>query len=158
EATREVAAQDGVMERDQLGGEQPLEVPPERDLVELSARALERAPAERERLLAHAADEGGEPSQLGVRRQAAPELDLPSGRGPARAAEAGAPAPGLRRRFRELPGEAGGRGGGGVPRPRRHLGEPLAPLPRPLPEARLGGPPRPRPPPPPPPPPPRPPP
>src|SRR5262249_27723381 len=81
---------------------------------------------------------GGEPPELRVRRQAAAELDLPPGRRPTRAAEAGAPAPGLRRRLRQLPREAGSRGGKGIPRPRGHLAGPPAPPPPLLPEPRPG--------------------
>src|SRR5439155_8967048 len=86
EAPREVATQEGVMERRQLGRQEALEVSPERHLVDLLARTLEGTAAERERLLAHAADESGEPPELGVRREAAAELDLPSRPRPARAA------------------------------------------------------------------------
>src|SRR5439155_1153197 len=75
------------------------------------AGALEGTPAERERLLAHAADGGGELPELGVGGEPPAELDLPPRRGAAAGAEAGAPALGLLPRLLELSRDARGRDG-----------------------------------------------
>src|SRR5206468_5157923 len=100
QATREVAAQQRVVQRQQLGREEALEVAPQAHLEDLLAGALEGAPAEREGLLAHPADGGGELPELRVGGQAPAELDLPPRRGAAAGAEAGAPALGLLPRLR----------------------------------------------------------
>src|SRR5439155_157764 len=107
QAAREVVTQDGVVQRQQLGREEALEVAAEAHLEDLLAGALEGAPAERERLLAHAADDGGELAELRVGGEPPAELDLPPRRGAAAGAEASAPAPGLLPRLLELAREAG---------------------------------------------------
>src|SRR5439155_24540011 len=76
QAPREVVTQDGVVQRQQLGREEALERAADAHLEDLLAGALVAAPAERERLLAHAADDGGglaEP-RAGGDPPAAPQL------------------------------------------------------------------------------------
>src|SRR6266849_3405269 len=127
-----------MVERQQLGRQQALEVRPQAHLEDLLAGALEGAPAERERLLAHAADQRGEFPQLRVGGEAAAELDLPPRRGAAGGAEPGAPAPRLLARFVELAREARRRRGQRGAGARGHLAQALGDLLALLAEPRLG--------------------
>src|SRR5439155_12732604 len=138
QAAREVAAEQRVVQGQQLGREEALEVAPQAHLEDLLAGALEGAPAEREGVLAHPADGGGELPELRVGGQAPAELDLPPRRGAAAGAEAGAPALGLLPRLRELAREARGCDGQRGAGTRRHLAQTLGHLLALLPEPRLG--------------------
>src|SRR5439155_6162242 len=130
--------QERVVQRQQLGREEVLEVAPQAHLEDLLAGALEGTPAEREGLLAHAADGGGQLPELRVGGEAAAELDLPPRRGAAAGAEAGAPALGLLPCLAELAREARRRDGQRGAGARRHLAQALGHLPALLAQARLG--------------------
>src|SRR5438094_1047902 len=121
-------------ERQELGREKPLEVAAEAHVEHLFAHALERPLAERERLLAHAADHGGELPELRVGGEPPAELDLPARRRASTCAEAGAPGARLLARLPELARDAGGCRRECRPGACRHLAEPLRHVLRFLPE------------------------
>src|SRR5437773_5301111 len=130
-------------ERQELGREKPLEVAAEAHVEHLFAHALERPLAERERLLAHAADHGGELPELRVGGEPPAELDLPARRRASTRAEAGAPGARLLARLPELARAAGGCRRECCPGACRHLAEPRRPVLRRLPAPacpRLGRP------------------
>src|SRR5439155_13948793 len=138
QTTREVAPQQRMVQREQLGREQALQVGAELHLEDLLARALERAAAERERLLAHATDDGRELPELRVRRQPATELDLPPRGRASRPPETGSPALRLLGRLADLARHPRRRRWQRRARTCRHLSETLGDEPALLPEARLG--------------------
>src|SRR5947207_15700383 len=112
-------------ERQELGREKPLEVAAEAHVEHLLAHALERPLAERERLLAHAADHRGELPELRVGGEPPAELDLPARRRASPRAEAGAPGARLLARLPELARDAGGCRRAGCPGACGHPAEPL---------------------------------
>src|SRR6185295_4131940 len=75
---REVAAQQRVVQGEQLRRQQALEVAAELHLEHLLAGALERPPAQRQHLLAHASDQRRQLLQLGIGGESLTELDLAS--------------------------------------------------------------------------------
>src|SRR5262249_33996117 len=133
------AAQQRMVESEQLGRQEALQIAAEAHVEDLLARPLEAPAAERERLLAHATDERGELPELRVGCQSAAEFELPGGRASAGRPAARAPAARRLARLLELAGETRGGGGERSPRARGHLAETLLHLPRLLPQAGLGG-------------------
>jgi hypothetical protein len=80
EAAREVAAQDGMPEAEELRRQQPAQLGAEADRKHFRIGALEQSLAQGPRALAHAADQLRHAFELGVARQLMAELDLGAGR------------------------------------------------------------------------------